>query len=154
MHVIWVNTCTCTCVAPKVNACACEVSTPNDERVYLRYANPDINMADVEETNQKTSISRGIRRYFCEYCGICRSTKSIIKSHILTHHKDEVHAADNDEGNLPKEATMNAQHTCEDCGASFRNQLISCSICSAIPLRELSLVQWRIVFLATEGRII
>lgn len=33
------------------------------------------------------AIFRDIRRYYCEYCGICRSKKSLITSHILTHHK-------------------------------------------------------------------
>ncbi|KAG0476403.1 hypothetical protein HPP92_012820 [Vanilla planifolia] len=32
----------------------------------------------------------------------------------------EVHVAANDETNSPKEATRNVQHTCEDCGVSFR----------------------------------
>ena len=32
-------------------------------------------------------IFRDTRRYFCEYCGICRPKKSLISSHILTHHK-------------------------------------------------------------------
>lgn len=32
-------------------------------------------------------IFRDIRRYYCDYCGICRSKKSLITSHILTFHK-------------------------------------------------------------------
>jgi general transcription factor IIIA len=32
-------------------------------------------------------IFRDIRRYYCDYCGICRSKKSLITSHVLTHHK-------------------------------------------------------------------
>jgi hypothetical protein len=39
-------------------------------------------MAEIEKP-----IFRDTRRYFCEYCGICRSKKSLISSHILTHHK-------------------------------------------------------------------
>ena len=35
----------------------------------------------------KKSIFRDIRRYYCDYCGICRSKKSLIRSHVLTHHK-------------------------------------------------------------------
>lgn len=33
------------------------------------------------------TIFRDIRRYYCDYCGICRSKKSLITSHILTFHK-------------------------------------------------------------------
>ncbi|CAK7344869.1 unnamed protein product [Dovyalis caffra] len=32
-------------------------------------------------------IFRDIRRYYCDYCGIFRSKKSLITSHVLTHHK-------------------------------------------------------------------
>ena len=30
---------------------------------------------------------RDIRRYFCEFCGICRSKKTLITSHMNSHHK-------------------------------------------------------------------
>lgn len=39
------------------------------------------------EGDIKTPIFRDIRRYFCDYCGICRSKKSLIVSHMLAHHK-------------------------------------------------------------------
>lgn len=43
---------------------------------------------DAEEgSEQKKTIFRDIRRYYCEHCGICRSKKSLIRSHILSHHK-------------------------------------------------------------------
>ena len=32
-------------------------------------------------------IFRDIRRYFCDYCGICRSKKALITAHMLSHHK-------------------------------------------------------------------
>lgn len=32
-------------------------------------------------------VDRDIRRFYCDYCGICRSKKSLIASHILSHHK-------------------------------------------------------------------
>ncbi|KAG6529934.1 hypothetical protein ZIOFF_012151 [Zingiber officinale] len=45
--------------------------------------------ADVNEgvdMNQKPR-SRDIRRYYCQFCGICRSKKKLLRSHILTNHK-------------------------------------------------------------------
>ncbi|WOL03445.1 transcription factor IIIA [Canna indica] len=59
--------------------------------------------------------SRDIRRYYCQYCGICRSKKKLIASHILTCHKDELENAQSDEVQ-----GVNKQHTCQECGASFR----------------------------------
>ena len=37
--------------------------------------------------SDKRPVFRDIRRYFCEYCGICRSKKTLIASHINSHHK-------------------------------------------------------------------
>ena len=42
---------------------------------------------DNEEADQKVPIFIDIRRYYCEFCGICRSKKALIASHILDHHK-------------------------------------------------------------------
>lgn len=43
---------------------------------------------EMEEAGDiKRPIFRDIRRYFCNYCGICRSKKSLIASHMLTRHK-------------------------------------------------------------------
>ncbi|KAK7271490.1 hypothetical protein RJT34_27438 [Clitoria ternatea] len=60
---------------------------------------------------------RDIRRYFCDYCGICRSKKTLIRSHINSHHKEEVEKA-RDETD-PK-AEVVKSNTCEECGATFR----------------------------------
>ncbi|XP_077212962.1 transcription factor IIIA-like [Tasmannia lanceolata] len=62
-------------------------------------------------------IFRDIRRYYCDYCGICRSKKSLITSHVLSHHKDEIKDKEVDFDDRPKEKTLNS---CEECGASFR----------------------------------
>ncbi|XP_065868985.1 transcription factor IIIA-like [Euphorbia lathyris] len=56
-------------------------------------------------------IFRDIRRYICDYCGICRSKKSLITSHIQTHHKEE----EEDE-----EVGGRKSNVCEQCGASFK----------------------------------
>lgn len=44
-------------------------------------------MEETAEIERLRPIFRDIRRYFCDYCGICRSKKSLITSHIQTHHK-------------------------------------------------------------------
>ncbi|XP_031394952.1 transcription factor IIIA [Punica granatum] len=67
------------------------------------------------------SIFRDIRRYNCDYCGICRSKKSLITSHILSSHKDEVEK----EKKEPAESVENTEgkkskNTCEECGATFK----------------------------------
>ncbi|XVE61565.1 hypothetical protein DITRI_Ditri06bG0050700 [Diplodiscus trichospermus] len=69
-----------------------------------------------EEKGESTQgpIFKDIRRYFCEYCGICRSKKSLIASHILTHHPDEVGSGGKEEGGI------SSSNTCEECGAIFK----------------------------------
>ncbi|XP_074336106.1 transcription factor IIIA-like [Apium graveolens] len=62
-------------------------------------------------------IFRDIRRYYCEYCGICRSKKSLISSHILSQHQDEVNKIKQDD-NAEKERLKS--NTCEECGLSFQ----------------------------------
>ncbi|TXG59214.1 hypothetical protein EZV62_017043 [Acer yangbiense] len=59
------------------------------------------------------AIFRDVRRYYCDYCGICRSKKSLIASHILSHHKEEKNEERVD-GDLVK------SNTCEECGATFK----------------------------------
>ncbi|KAK7314762.1 hypothetical protein VNO77_33290 [Canavalia gladiata] len=60
---------------------------------------------------------RDIRRYFCQYCGICRSKKTLITSHINLHHKEEVEKARDEKDH---EAEVGKSNTCEECGASFK----------------------------------
>ncbi|XP_060668640.1 transcription factor IIIA-like [Ziziphus jujuba] len=73
-------------------------------------------MEEVDDV--KKPIFRDIRRYFCDYCGICRSNKSLVAAHMLTHHKEEVNKArtdgDGDTGGLK------ASNTCPECGVSFK----------------------------------
>ncbi|XP_038994449.1 transcription factor IIIA-like [Hibiscus syriacus] len=59
------------------------------------------------------AIFKDIRRYFCEYCGVCRSKKTLITSHILAHHPDKL----NNEGK--EEEGVSPSNTCKD-GASFK----------------------------------
>ncbi|XP_027342164.1 transcription factor IIIA isoform X2 [Abrus precatorius] len=60
---------------------------------------------------------RDIRRYFCKYCGICRSKKTIITSHINSHHKEEV---EKEREEKDPEAGAVKSNTCEECGATFK----------------------------------
>ncbi|KAI8549639.1 hypothetical protein RHMOL_Rhmol06G0040600 [Rhododendron molle] len=71
----------------------------------------------MEEGLRREPIFRDIRRYYCEYCGICRSKKSLIASHVLSHHQDEMTQGTSD-GESESEGPKS--NTCEECGASFR----------------------------------
>ncbi|XP_038725024.1 transcription factor IIIA-like isoform X2 [Tripterygium wilfordii] len=62
-------------------------------------------------------IFRDVRRYYCDYCGICRSKKSLMSSHVLTRHKEEIDKEKIDGAGEPERAKSN---TCEECGASFK----------------------------------
>ncbi|PKU75991.1 transcription factor IIIA [Dendrobium catenatum] len=73
----------------------------------------------VKENDKQRFIFRDIRRYYCEYCGICRSKKSLLRSHILSHHKEEIQMVKLDEVSAFKAASQKVQHACEECGASF-----------------------------------
>ncbi|KAG7983298.1 hypothetical protein I3843_04G098800 [Carya illinoinensis] len=65
-------------------------------------------------------IFRDIRRYFCDFCGICRSKKSLITSHILAHHQEEMGEIEVDGEEKIKGNKSNA---CSECGASFHHSL-------------------------------
>ncbi|XP_039166453.1 transcription factor IIIA-like [Eucalyptus grandis] len=75
-------------------------------------------MGEEESCEKAGPVFRDIRRYHCEYCGICRSKKSLITSHIQSHHQDEVEAA-MAQGVEWKEGAK-ANNTCEECGATFK----------------------------------
>ncbi|XP_041008267.1 transcription factor IIIA [Juglans microcarpa x Juglans regia] len=61
-------------------------------------------------------IFRDIRRYFCDFCGICRSKKSLITSHILAHHKEEMGEIEVDG---EEKIEGNKSNACSECGAAF-----------------------------------
>ena len=46
-------------------------------------------LSTMEESIQSDEIPkfRDIRRYYCQFCGICRSKKTLITSHINSEHK-------------------------------------------------------------------
>ncbi|CAJ2638780.1 unnamed protein product [Trifolium pratense] len=74
----------------------------------------------MEETLQSDEIPkfRDIRRYYCQYCGICRSKKTLITSHVNSEHKEEVEKA-RVESEPDAEGALKS-NTCEECGASFK----------------------------------
>ncbi|XP_028798958.1 uncharacterized protein LOC114754356 isoform X2 [Neltuma alba] len=79
-------------------------------------------------------IFRDIRRYSCEYCGICRSKKTLITSHINSCHKEELERVrvDKDE-----EATAQNPILARNVVLVSKNQPIWCRTCYAILSREL-----------------
>ncbi|KAK1309712.1 hypothetical protein QJS10_CPA08g01252 [Acorus calamus] len=50
----------------------------------------DPEMATTKE-EVKVTIIKDIRRYYCEYCGICKSKKTLITSQVLSIHKRDRH---------------------------------------------------------------
>ncbi|KAM0974625.1 transcription factor IIIA-like isoform X1 [Malus sylvestris] len=72
---------------------------------------------DNREADQKVPVFKDIRRYYCEFCGICRFKETLIASHILNHHKQMDMAKEaGGEGEGEKEKC----NTCEECGATFK----------------------------------
>lgn len=66
---------------------------------------------------QREVIFRDIRRYYCEFCGLCRSKKSLISSHIQSHHKDEIESRKDE---ATEDAKRKEGNVCEECGVSFQ----------------------------------
>ncbi|KAF9624426.1 hypothetical protein IFM89_011434 [Coptis chinensis] len=73
---------------------------------------------EVKKTRSTPVIFRDIRRYYCDYCGVSRSKKCLLTSHLLSNHKEEMERAKLECGEEEKEGTKSI--TCEECGASFR----------------------------------
>ncbi|KAF9661601.1 hypothetical protein SADUNF_Sadunf19G0085800 [Salix dunnii] len=74
-------------------------------------------MMEAAAEKERVVIFRDIRRYYCDYCGICRSKKTLITSHVLTHHKEEIDKERVDGDEVKQGVKSN---TCEKCGASFK----------------------------------
>ncbi|KAF5741837.1 zinc finger family protein [Tripterygium wilfordii] len=71
----------------------------------------------MEGDDMEKPIFRDIRRYYCDYCGICRSKKSLITSHVIAHHKEEM---DDESVNGDGKSEGVKSNTCDECGASFK----------------------------------
>ncbi|XP_074320625.1 transcription factor IIIA-like [Silene latifolia] len=63
-------------------------------------------------------IFRDIRRYYCQFCGTCRSKKTLITKHILSEHPEEMEKMKEMEGGECEGQKGN--NTCEECGVSFK----------------------------------
>lgn len=55
--------------------------------IRILYFRIRIEMAAGDVEKAQYPIFRDIRRYYCEFCGICRSKKALIAAHIRTHHE-------------------------------------------------------------------
>nr|TKW24329.1 hypothetical protein SEVIR_3G045250v2 [Setaria viridis] len=63
---------------------------------------------------------RDIRRYRCEFCGVVRSKKSLIRAHVLQHHKDEVGDLEDYQEGGGSASRKEVTHGCKECGMSFK----------------------------------
>lgn len=68
----------------------------------------------------KKPLFRDIRRYYCKFCGICRSKKSLIRSHVLSHHKDKMADVDAVKFGSEQDVGKKGECTCIECGATFK----------------------------------
>ncbi|PKA53345.1 putative zinc finger protein [Apostasia shenzhenica] len=78
-------------------------------------------VATSEGDDKSRPIFRDIRRYYCEYCGICRSKKSLIMSHMQSHHQVELKKVAVNEVHAQKqELRQKLCYACEECDAIFK----------------------------------
>ncbi|KMZ68782.1 hypothetical protein ZOSMA_22G00720 [Zostera marina] len=61
---------------------------------------------------------RDIRRYYCEYCGVCRSKKTLITAHVLSNHKEKIQNKTNDVRDA-NHGSGGRGYTCVECNAIF-----------------------------------
>ncbi|CAN0877959.1 Transcription factor IIIA [Linum grandiflorum] len=87
--------------------------SPTDMEAELREEAMEKEMEE-PHVSTDTATTSAPRRYLCKYCGVSRSKKYLISSHILSHHKDEM-SEEEDEGEETEKS-----NTCEECGACFR----------------------------------
>ncbi|KFK22183.1 hypothetical protein AALP_AAs51843U000100 [Arabis alpina] len=76
-------------------------------------------MGEEANIDMDASMIKDIRKYLCQYCGISRSKKYLITSHILSHHKMEMEEERDDEGCEVEEEAL-GKHNCQECGAEFK----------------------------------
>ncbi|KAJ4820854.1 Transcription factor IIIA [Rhynchospora pubera] len=75
--------------------------------------------AEVEAEKGEETKKRDIRRYACEYCGIVRSKRALITSHILSEHQEEA-AAQVDREEEEREKMEEERKRCKECGVWFK----------------------------------
>ncbi|KAF2564883.1 hypothetical protein F2Q70_00015942, partial [Brassica cretica] len=90
--------------------------TNPDSRVENQSEMPE----EAANVDAKASKPKDIRHYLCQYCGISRSKKYLITSHINSHHKMEVEMERDEEACEADEEEVSGKHTCQECGAEFK----------------------------------
>ncbi|CAF2139494.1 unnamed protein product [Brassica rapa] len=75
---------------------------------------------EAANVDAKPPKAKDIRHYLCQYCGISRSKKYLITSHINSHHKMEVEMERDEEACEVDEEEVSGKHTCQECGAEFK----------------------------------
>ncbi|KAL1215255.1 Transcription factor IIIA [Cardamine amara subsp. amara] len=76
-------------------------------------------MAEEANIDVKTTKKKDIRNYICQYCGISRSKKYLITSHIEAHHKMDLEE-EKDEEACEVEEDGSSKRTCQECGLEFK----------------------------------
>ncbi|KAI4365649.1 hypothetical protein MLD38_021615 [Melastoma candidum] len=76
---------------------------------------PEMAVAEQPSGVKSEHIFKGIRRYYCEYCGIRRSKESIILAYV--HHHNKAQFVEGEEKKIEKR--------CDECCASFRKPLLT-----------------------------
>ncbi|KAI3818222.1 hypothetical protein L1987_12025 [Smallanthus sonchifolius] len=71
----------------------------------------------IVETKREFPILRDVRRYTCAYCGIVRSKKTMITTHIQSQHQDEIKEEEEEEEEGEEKGGKG--NVCEECGVSF-----------------------------------
>ncbi|KAF3535737.1 hypothetical protein F2Q69_00020543 [Brassica cretica] len=92
------------------------MQTNPDSRVENQSEMPE----EAANVDAKPAKPKDIRHYLCQYCGISRSKKYLITSHINSHHKMEVEMERDEEAWEADEEEVSGKHTCQECGAEFK----------------------------------
>ncbi|KMZ66951.1 putative Zinc finger protein [Zostera marina] len=73
-----------------------------------------------QKDSKRDDVKRDIRKYYCEYCGICRSKKTLITAHVLLNHKEEIQdKKDNDAKGENVNGSSERCYACVECSAVF-----------------------------------
>ncbi|CAN4118359.1 unnamed protein product [Withania somnifera] len=65
-------------------------------------------------------LLRDIRRYCCQFCGLCRSKKSLVAPHIQSHHQDKIESQKEEATEDVQRKEGSKMNVCEECGVSFQ----------------------------------
>ncbi|KMZ60738.1 hypothetical protein ZOSMA_57G00750 [Zostera marina] len=88
----------------------------NSKKNRLRVCDAEKDSKEGDGKHKKSC--RDIRRYYCEYCGICRSKKTLITAHVLSNHKGKNQNKTNDAKD-ENYGFGGRSYTCVECNAVF-----------------------------------